>query len=192
MLQAWRDGSARVGRRIAVIGTTGSGKTTLARALSQRLHIPHVELDSLYWEPDWGEATLPVFRERVREALQGAAWVVDGNYSKVRDITFGLADTVVWLDYGLPVMLWRLLRRTLRRILWREELWQGNRETWRGAFWGRDSLFWWLLTTYRRRRREYSVLFSQSEYAHLVKVRLRSPGEAKLWLECVARSEYNR
>jgi adenylate kinase family enzyme len=174
-----------IGHRIAVVGTTGSGKTTLARALAERLHIPHVELDSLYWGPNWAEATEPVFREWVSAALRGDAWVVDGNYSKVRDIIWGKADTVVWLDYSLPVMLWRLVRRTLRRIILREELWHGNRESWREAFFSRESILWWMLTTYKRRRREYPALLSRPEYAHLTTIRLRSPKDAGRWLRAV-------
>jgi adenylate kinase family enzyme len=175
-------GRTKVGRRIAVVGTTGSGKTTLARAISRQLHIPHVELDALFWEADWVEAKPLVFRERVTRALEGDRWVVDGNYSVVRDVIWSRADTVVWLDLSLPVMLWRLTRRTLRRILFREVLWGNNRETWRGAFLGRDSLFWWQLTTYRRRRREYPAQLARPEYSHLKSIRLRTPRAAQRWL----------
>lgn len=75
-------------RRIVVVGTTGSGKSTLARTLAQRLNVPHVELDALHWEPNWRQAAPPVFRERTAHALAGEGWVVDGNYSVVRDLTW--------------------------------------------------------------------------------------------------------
>ncbi|MEW5719873.1 MAG: AAA family ATPase, partial [Chloroflexota bacterium] len=75
-----------VGKRVAVVGTTGSGKTTLARELAHRLGYPHVELDALHWEPNWGEAPRDVFRARVDAALRGDCWVIDGNYGKARDI----------------------------------------------------------------------------------------------------------
>lgn len=171
------------GRRIAVVGTTGSGKTTLARQLAQRLDLPHVELDALNWGPDWTSTPGDVLRERTTRALSGDAWVIDGNYSRVRDIIWSRADTVVWLDYSLPVVLWRLAQRTLRRIIRREVLWGGNRETWRAQFFSRESLFLWALRTYRRRRREYPELLSRPEYAHLRVVRLRSPEETRAWLE---------
>jgi adenylate kinase family enzyme len=174
---------ARVGpRRIVVVGTTGAGKTTLARQLAARLELPHIELDALHWDPGWAEAPLEVFRQRVVHALHGDAWVVDGNYGKARDLVWGRAELVVWLDYTLPLVLWRLLRRSLRRSLMREELWSGNRERLSHHFFSRDSLFVWALRTYRRRRVEIPMLFSRPEYAHLALVRLRSPREARRWL----------
>ena len=115
-----------MGRRVVVIGTTGSGKTTLARRLAGRLGVPHVELDALHWDPDWTEAPPAVFRERTARALAGDGWMADGNYGKVRDLVWPRADTVVWLDFPLFVTLWRLVRRTFRRALTREELWGGQ------------------------------------------------------------------
>ena len=88
-------------RRAAVVGTSGSGKTTLATSLAQRLGLAHVELDSLYWGPDWTPAPRERFREQVARALSGEAWTTDGNYGAVRDIVWARADTVVWLDLSL-------------------------------------------------------------------------------------------
>jgi adenylate kinase family enzyme len=166
-----------------VVGTTGSGKTTLAGRLAIRMGIPHVELDALYWEPGWVPAEPEVFRERVAQALSGAAWTTDGNYSRVRDIIWGRADTVVWLDYALPVILRRIVWRTLRRVVRREELWNQNRQRFGNALFSRDSIVLWAVQTYRRRRREYPVLLSQPEHAHLAVVHLRSPREAERWLD---------
>ncbi|MBU0490906.1 MAG: AAA family ATPase [Chloroflexi bacterium] len=169
-------------RRIVVVGVTGSGKTTLAGQLARRLGISHVELDAIHWGPNWTPATVDDFRERTAQALAGDAWVTDGNYSKVRDIVWGRADTVVWLDYALPVVLGQLVRRTLRRVVTQEELWNDNRETWRGVLFSRDSIVMWAFKTYRRRRREYPLLFQQPAYAHLTVVRLRSPRSMRRWL----------
>ena len=99
---------------------------------------------------------------------------------------WGRADTLVWLDYPLPVVLGRLTRRTLRRVMTREVLWNGNRETWRGAFFSRDSLFLFLLRTYPRQRRDYPALVAQPQFAHLALVRLGSPREAARWLDALA------
>lgn len=170
-------------RRAVVIGTAGSGKTDLASQLAQRLGVAHVELDALHWGPNWSLPTAEGFRERVATALAGDAWVADGNYSAVRDIVWRRAELVVWLDYRLPLILVRLVCRTLGRVISREELWGGNRETLRGAIFSRDSLLWWVVGQYRRRRREYPLLFQQPEHAHLQVVRVRSPREAEEWLE---------
>ena len=164
-----------------VVGTTGTGKTTFARALAGRLHVPHIELDALHWEPGWVEADLAVFRLRVEHALQGDGWVVDGNYNKVRDMVWSRADTLVWLDYPMPLILWRLFWRTLRRAVTREELWNTNRESIRNAFFTRQSLFVWAFTSRRGLRERYSQPLPP-EYAHLRHVHLRSPRAANAWL----------
>jgi adenylate kinase family enzyme len=169
-------------QRIAVVGTSGSGKTTLAGRVAQRLGIAHVELDSLYWGPDWTPTPRDLFRERVARALSGETWTTDGNYGSARDIIWQRADTIVWLDYSLPVVMGRVTRRTIRRSLLREELWSGNREGLRKALLSRDSIVWWALTSYRRRKREYPLLLSQPEYAHLRVVRLTTPPAAEAWL----------
>lgn len=169
-------------QRIVVVGTSGSGKTTLARQLGVVLGIPFVELDALHWEPNWTSASLPVLRARVEAALNGDGWVVDGNYSKVRDLTWNRADTIVWLDYSLWVVMARLIPRTFRRAFAREELWNGNQERLTNALFSKDSIFLWALQTHRENRRKYTELTSQPEYAHLNIVRHRTPRATRLWL----------
>ncbi|MEO8289168.1 MAG: AAA family ATPase [Chloroflexota bacterium] len=178
---------AQPGKRIAVVGTSGSGKTTMARRLAARLGVPHIELDELHWGPNWTEERDDVFRERVDIRLRGDGWTTDGNYTAVRDIVWARADTVVWLDYSLPLILWRLTRRTFSRAVLNEEIWHGNKESLRTHFFTKDSLYLWVFQTYKKRRREYPVLFARPEYTHLTKIRLRSVGEAQRWLESVRR-----
>jgi len=170
-------------QRIAVVGTSGSGKTTLARQLAGRLGLAHIELDALHWDPGWTPVSSAVFLQRAEQALSGDAWVVDGNYAEVRDLIWRRADTVVWLDYGLALIMWRLVLRTFRRVSTREMLWNGNRERDLSAhFFSRDSIFLWALRTYNLRRREYPALLAAPAYAHLRAVRLRSPRDTSAWL----------
>jgi adenylate kinase family enzyme len=169
-------------QRVVIVGTTGSGKTTFAAHLAGRLGVPHVELDALHWEANWTEADLDRFRVRVERAVSQEAWVVDGNYHVVRDLVWPRAEAVVWLDFRLSVILWRLVRRTARRVFTREELWNGNRERFLTQVATRDSILLWALRTYRRRRRNYPPLFNRPEHAHLAVVRLRSPRAAQRWL----------
>jgi len=175
-------------RRISVVGTIGSGKTTFARKSALVIDVPHIELDALHWESNWVEAPNDLFRERVKQSLQGDSWVVDGNYHQVRDIVWSRADTVVWLDYPFRIIIARLARRTLRRILTHEKLWNGNQEHIRGLF-TRDSVFLWAVRSYRRRRRQYPVLLSKPENSHLAVVRLRSPAEAAEFLSTLRQVE---
>jgi adenylate kinase family enzyme len=166
--------------RIAVVGVTGSGKTTLSQTLSQALALAHVELDALFWGPGWQAAEQDLFRSRVAEAVSGDRWVADGNYSQVRDLVWRRAQTVVWLDYPLPITLWRLTARTVWRIYTREELWNGNRESLRAFLFSPDSLYVWALRSYRRHRAAYPIVVT--DYPHLQLVRLRSPDAAGRWM----------
>ena len=96
-------------QRVVVVGTSCSGKTTLARQLSRVLGAPHVELDGIHWMPGWQLRPVDEVRRMVGEAAAAERWVMDGNYSAVRDIVWGRATAVVWLNYPFRVVLWRCL-----------------------------------------------------------------------------------
>jgi hypothetical protein len=102
----------------------------------------------------------------------------------VRDLIWERAEMVIWLDYAFPVVFWRLLTRTIRRAITREELWNGNREPfwWHFKIWSQDSLFYWLFKTYWRRKRELPEWLSAPWNAHLTVVHFKSPREADAWL----------
>jgi adenylate kinase family enzyme len=169
-------------QRIAIIGITGSGKTTLATQLARHLRAPRIELDELHWGPNWIPAPREQFRAAADAATSHHRWVADGNYSAVRDIVWPRADTVIWLDYPLSVNLWRLTRRNIRRILTGEELYHRNRETIRTQFFSRDSLYVWAVQSYNRRPRHWSDLLTSESYSHLATLRLRSPATTRRWL----------
>ena len=168
--------------RIVVIGSSCAGKTTFARRLARRLGAPHVELDALYWLPGWEGRPREAFRALVAEATAGERWIVDGNYSKVRDVVWPRATPAIWLDYAFLRVMARALLRTTRRIVRREVVHGGNRETLRNAFLHGDGIPLWVVRTFRRRRREYRALLSGAAYAHLRVVVLRRPAEAEQFL----------
>jgi adenylate kinase family enzyme len=168
--------------RIAVVGATGSGKTILASKIAQRLSIPHIETDAIYWGPNWTPIPLEEFRKRMVTVSQGHQWVIDGNYSKVRDLVWGRAETLVWLDYPLLLVFWRLLKRSFPRVFTSVELWNGNHETFRGMFLSKESLFVWLFQSYRHQKRTYPALVTEPMFSHLTFVRLKSPRKADEWL----------
>jgi adenylate kinase family enzyme len=172
-------------KRIVVVGTTSSGKSTLAERLASKLAYDFIELDALHWEADWQEAPLEVFRGRVERTAQAQAWVVAGNYHVARDIVWPKAEAVIWLDYPLPIIFSRLWRRTWRRWWHQEELWNGNRESIWTHFklWSQESLFHWLFKTYWRRRREYPMLLSLPENRHLKLIHFDHPYKTDEWLD---------
>ena len=167
-------------RRVAIVASaSGNGKTTLGRELARRLEVPFHELDALHHGPGWTEATADELRARVEPLVAGDEWVVDGAYrGKLGDLVLERAELVVWLDLPLHVWLPRLIRRTVRRIVRREELWNGNRETLRTVLFSRDSLVLWALRAHVRRRRDYPESLARYEV-----VRLRSPREVERWLD---------
>ena len=151
--------------RVAIVGTSCTGKTTLARSLSHTLGAPHTELDVLYWGPNWTPCPPGEFRSRVQAAVAAPSWIVDGNYSVVRDLVWGNATTLVWLNYPVSLVFPRSLLRTVRRVVTQEPLFAGNRESL--ALTDPEWIPWWVLRTFWRRRREYRFLFRQPEFAHL-------------------------
>ena len=170
-------------RRLVVVGTSGAGKTTVAKRIASILDVPHIELDSYRYGPNWTKTPDDVVRDRLSEALRAEAWVADGNYYRIaRDIVWPGATTVVWLDYSIHVVMWRLFGRTMRRGILREELWNGNREKLWWHFVTRDSLFLWALKTHWSRRRTMPAEFARPEHAHLDVVHLRSTKSTNEWI----------
>ena len=166
-------------QRVSIVSTaSGCGKTTVGRELAARLGVPCVELDAIHWQAGWRELDAVELRRRVEPLVERDAWVVDGSYrGKLGDLVLEAADTVVWLDLPRSVWLPRLVARTIRRVVRREELWNGNRETLRGAISGPDSLLGYALHTAPRRRQRYP-----RELGHLRVARLRTSVEVDAFL----------
>ena len=172
--------------RYVVVGTSGSGKSTFARALARAADCPHVELDALFWAEEWTVRPTAEFRESVDRATDEPRWVVDGNYSVVRDVVWPKATHIVWLNHGRRVVFFRVLKRTVRRAVLREQLWHGNRESIPRAFFSRDSILLWALTTYGKNRTRYAALREDPRFTRLAWSEITSQSQADAFVERAA------
>ncbi len=172
--------------RIAVVGSAGSGKTTMTRMLSERLGVPALELDSVHHRENWTPLPDDEMRSVVADFTAADRWVVDGNYPVVSEIVWRRADTVVWLDLSRPRVMRRLVSRTALRGLRRTELWNGNREDLRNVL-RRDpeqNLLLWAWTRHGPLRSRYER--AAAEHVHVTVYRLRDPKEVDRFLEMTA------
>ena len=169
-------------RRVAILsGPSGSGKSTFGRALAARLGVPYVETDALVHGPGWVERSTDELRKTLEPTLALDGWIIDNPYRRlVGDVVVDAADTLIWLDLPMRVWLPRLLYRTLRRLARGEELWNGNRESWRVAFTGREGLVPYAFRAHFDTRRRIPM-----RYAGYPVVRLRSTGEVRAFLAAV-------
>lgn len=169
--------------RVAVLGTSGCGKSTFARRLAGVIGAPHIELDAINWQAGWRDLNThdpEKFARRVTEAVAADAWVCDGNYSRVQGLVLARATHLVWLDYSRRVIMTRVLRRSFVRALTRQELWPGtgNREEF-GRWLSKEHPIRWAWDTYADRRRRFEGLFDDPSARRMARYRLRRPAEAE-------------
>ena len=179
-----------IGQRIVVLGITGSGKSTLARELSTVLRLNRIELDNLFWKPNWEASSDEELIHKVERALaESDRWVVDGNYTRVGStIIWKQADTLIWLDYPLRINFWRLWKRTWKRFLTQEPLWEaGNKESLWKHFLTTDSLFVWAIKSHPRKKQQYTEMFTSPDYDEHHKLHFVSPKETDNWLYSLKR-----
>lgn len=174
-------------RKVRVVGNSGAGKTTFARALAARLDVPHRELDEVFWGPGWTRTDEDVARGRLRDFLTASAtgWVVDGNWNDARRGLADDADVVVWLDYPRRVVMARVVRRTLARAVLRRPTYHGNRESVRALLRTdpEENIVLWSWTQHDAYRDRYRRL---SASGTVPVVRLATPRAARSWLAASA------
>ena len=174
-------------KRIVVLGTSGSGKTTLAKELARRLGLSHIELDALHWNANWVSTPAEELRRRISRAMEAAphGWSVCGNYRVANEQIWQQADTIIWLDYPMSIVMYRVTRRTLSRAWFRTRLWNGNRERLWVQLFSRDSLLLWVINTWRKRRRDYPKELAQLRDRGIRVFRFRYPRQTDAWLNTV-------
>ncbi len=170
--------------KIVVAGSIGAGKSTLAEQLSKELGIPYAEVDALYHGPNWTKR--PTFEADVDAFTRQPNWITEWQYDEARPLLADRAELFVWLDLPLPLVLSRVTRRTVRRWLFRQELWAGNREQplWK-IFWDRSNAIRWSLAS--RHHVPAAVPELRRQHPDLQVVRLKSRKQVREFANQAAR-----
>lgn len=103
-------------QRVAIIGSCGAGKSTLAVNLGKKLDLPVIHLDAYYWQSGWQETDAPQWLQIQEKLIKQNRWIIDGNYGNTLDIRLAVADTVIWLDFNRYLCLWRVCKRYLKHL----------------------------------------------------------------------------
>jgi adenylate kinase family enzyme len=172
-------------KRIQLIGGSGSGKSTIAQQLAQRLNATYCDLDDLHWDPQWTEVPDEVMLARLAPIVAQERWVIAGNYKQTWPMLWPKLDLLIWLDLPLHVKVWRTLRRSLARAWRREPCCNGNYESLPRLF-TRDSVVLYLLQTHAQRQREYAALMNDATRPPFAFVRLRTQREVTTFIEKLA------
>ncbi|KAL0485169.1 hypothetical protein AKO1_004281 [Acrasis kona] len=178
--------------RMVVVGCSGSGKSYLTKELANKYSLDRIELDYIHWRPNWNEATEYEFTCKLNELLdasekkiatgQSRGWVIDGNYTKrVPRITWSKANFAIWLDYSLSIVLFRLLTRTFKRIIFKEPVCNGNVESLSNFLASRDSLLLFVINNHPNLEKKLPVMLDEFKET-MPLLRLRSPHRCNKWL----------
>lgn len=176
-------------KKINIIGTSGTGKSTFAAALANKLNYPHIELDRLYFSGDWQQASSDQFRTAiVAETSAQPAWILDGDYTRHFPIKERGVNTVIWLNYGFFLVLFRAVKRAICRIVTREKLWGTDSVETLGKLFSKESIVWWTITSYGKKREKYTALMANPDYQTIQFIELKSPREALAFLGSLDKS----
>ena len=169
--------------KINIIGTSGSGKSTFSKQIAQKLNIPHIELDALFWKENWTPSSDQEFFTKIEKAINCENWVLDGNYDRTQDLKWEKVDKIIFLDLPFYLILFRIIKRSFIRSLTRKILWAGNQENIFKHLLTKDSLILWVIKTFQKNRREYSFLENSNEIPNINFIRLKSKRQLKAFYE---------
>lgn len=173
-------------KRIIIVGTSGSGKSTLAQSLAKKLGYKYIQLDKLHWRKNWTEASDEEFFRLIEEETQAEHWVLDGNYTRQRHISWSKADTIIWLRMPFALNLYQVVSRSINRAITQKELWEGtgNKESFFRMF-TPDSVVWWMMKTHKQNIKKYETAIADQKYKDINFITLRSRKEIREFLSSV-------
>ena len=169
--------------RVVVIGSSCSGKSTFSQKLANKMALEYIELDQLHWLPNWQERADDEFRGLVKQATASDTWVLDGNYSVVRDIVWPRATKIIWLNHSFRLVLYRSFTRSIVRAVTKKKLFAGNVETFKQTFFSRDSIILWVLQTYHQKRKRYNKLLPQLKFQGIEIIELNNQKQVQQYLK---------
>lgn len=171
-------------KRINIIGTSSSGKSTFAKLLAKKLSIKYIEMDFLFWKKNWEMSSDEDFFRKLNSSTSNDSWILDGNYTRSIPVKWKNVDTVIWIDNSFLLTMYQAITRALKRSLKSKELWQdtGNKESFRRSFFSRESMIIWTLKTFHKNRKKFSSYFTNDNYKHINFIRLRSRKECTNFL----------
>jgi adenylate kinase family enzyme len=170
--------------KVNIIGTSATGKSTFARKLAAMLDFPYVEMDKIFWGPNWKWPSDEEFFANLKDALEQPNWILDGNYTRTVPVKWEKVELVIWLDYSFLRTLFQAVRRATARAWTKEELWEGtgNKESFRKSFFSKESIIWWAVKNHGKVRKKYEAYLVDKKFEHIKFVRLRSHAEADSFL----------
>ena len=172
-------------KKINIVGSSGSGKTTFGRKLSKIINIEYYEIDSLFWKANWTKTENKEFRKKIEDITNLEEWILDGNYQKLNDLKLERADTVIWLNTSFIMTLIQSLKRAFVRITSKKELWEGtgNRETIKKTFFSKDSILLWMVSNFFKMRKRYEKIIETNIYDHIDFIILKNRKEKEEFLK---------
>ena len=170
--------------RILIIGCGGAGKSTLARQLGEKLNLPVVHLDKLFWKPNWVESTQAEIDEKIFREMQKDQWIMDGNYTRTLPQRLIHCDTVIYLDFSRAVCLLGVAKRIITTYgTVRPDMAEGCPERF-----DLDFLKWVWNFNKKHRENTYRLL---NETEGVETIVLKNRRAVKLFLKRIDEGEYN-
>ena len=159
--------------RIWIIGVSCSGKSTLAKEISEKLNIPMIEPDDIQWLPGWKMMDADEFYDKIDELTEQDNWIITGNHLPTFRLLWSKANIIIWLDYPFYIILWRALLRTFKRCLFKQKCCGENYETFWRALNPNESILVWVLKTYFLRKKHFSILFDRYKNSNKTLIRIK-------------------